>query len=74
MHHKAVHSASLAVATIVAAAKHTQEEVHKIQGSLFTLDRQAEARDQKLGLIISDIKQKLEKLDQHPSSEHQGLA
>ena len=33
VHHKALHSASLAVGTIVAAAKTTQEEVHKIQGS-----------------------------------------
>ena len=48
VHHKALHSASLAVATTVASAKSTQDEVHKIQGSLFTLDRQADAREQKL--------------------------
>ena len=47
-HHRALHSASLAVATIVAAAKNTQEEVHKIQGSLFNYDRQADVREQKL--------------------------
>ena len=80
-HHKALHSASLAVATIVAAAKTTQDEVHKIQGSLFTFDRQADVREQKFdqalqafSLRVVEFEQKLQKLDQHTTSEIQGLA
>ena len=80
-HHKALHSASLAVATLAAAIKSTQEEVNKIQGSLFTFDRQADVREQKadqafqaLSLRLTEVEQKLQKLDQHTTSEIQGLA
>ena len=80
-HHRALHSASLAVATIVAATKSTQEEVNKIQASLFTLDRQADVREQKadqalqaLSLRTTSMETKLQQLDQHTTSELQGLA
>ena len=80
-HHRALHSASLAVATIVAAAKNTQDEVHEIQGSLFNYDRQADVREQKMDqalqaitLRVGEIEQKIQQLDRHTTSEVQGLA
>ena len=55
--------------------------MHKIQGSLFTFDRQSDAREQKhdqtiqaISLRVSEVEQNLKKLDQHTDSEIQGLA